>query len=166
MGHSLMDAASFPEPSTEPIRRRYPTAPLVGVGAAVFNRQGQVLLVKRGRPPRAGQWGLPGGLLELGERLADGVRREVREECGIEIDVGDVVDTFEPIERDAQGRVEYHYVVIDFWATYRSGVPQAQDDAAELAWFDVGALDQYAVAPETRSVILKAYRAWQAADPT
>ena len=69
------------------VRRRYPDAPLVGVAAVVVNDQGEVLLIQRGTPPRQGQWGLPGGLLDLGEQLRDGVQREVREECAIEIQV-------------------------------------------------------------------------------
>ena len=73
------------------IPRRYPPLPLVGVAAAVFDATGHVLLVQRGQPPRQGQWGLPGGLLELGERLETGVRREVREECGIDVSVGPLV---------------------------------------------------------------------------
>ncbi|MEZ4559502.1 MAG: NUDIX domain-containing protein [Caldilineaceae bacterium] len=83
----------------------------------------------RGQPPRQGQWGLPGGLLDLGERLETGVRREVREECGIEIEVMDLVAAFEPIQRDDAGRVEYHYVVLDYWARHVSGTAVAADDA-------------------------------------
>ena len=85
------------------VRRRYPDAPLVGAGAAVFDENGRVLLVQRGRPPRAGQWGLPGGMLELGERLVDAAAREVREECSIEIEIGGVAGVFEPVTRDDEG---------------------------------------------------------------
>jgi ADP-ribose pyrophosphatase YjhB (NUDIX family) len=154
---------SMPEHKPTPITvsRRYPPAPLVGVGVAVFNDAGQVLLVKRGRPPRAGQWSLPGGLLDLGERLAAGARREVWEECAIEVEIGTLVATFEPIEWDTEGRVEYHYVVIDFWAKYLRGEAKAQDDAAEVAWVDVGALATLSLNPETVTVIQKAHRAWQ-----
>ncbi len=80
--------------STDQVRRHYPDAPLVGVAAAVFDPAGRVLLVQRGRPPRAGSWGLPGGLLEVGETLVAGVQREVREECGVEIAVGAVAGVF------------------------------------------------------------------------
>jgi 8-oxo-dGTP diphosphatase len=150
-------------PSTTPVtaQRRYPAAPLVGVGAVVFNAAGQVLLVQRGRPPRQGQWGLPGGLLDLGERLVDGVQREIREECGIEIAVVDLVAAFEPIHWDAEGVVEYHYVVLDYWAHHVSGLPVAQDDAAALAWADVATLEPYQLMADTYGVIMKAYAAWQ-----
>jgi mutator protein MutT len=152
--------AHLPTPIT--VNRRYPAAPLVGVGVVVFNDQGDVLLVKRGRPPRAGQWSLPGGLIDLGERLADAARREVREECAIEIELGDLLTAFEPIEWDAEGRVEYHYVVIDYWACYLSGEAQAQDDAAALLWCAIANLAALNLRTETQQVILQAHQAWQA----
>lgn len=145
--------------STHPITipREYPPAPLVGVAAAVFNEAGEVLLVQRGRPPSQGMWGLPGGLLDLGESLADGVRREVWEECGVEIEIGGLADVFEPIQRDAEDRVQYHFVVIDFWARHLSGDPVAQDDAAAIGWVAVDQLDDLSMSAETRAVIRKAY---------
>ena len=148
-------------PTPTPVRRRYPDAPLVGVAAAVFDPAGRVLLVQRGRPPRAGSWGLPGGLLELGESLVDGVQREVREECGVEIAVGDVAGVFEPITRDEQGRIEYHYIVIDYWASWLSGDPHPHDDAAAVAWAVLDALDAYDLLPDSRKVIEKAYALWR-----
>lgn len=142
-------------------RRRYPDAPLVGVGAAVFNAQGDVLLARRKQPPLAGQWSLPGGLIHLGETLAAAVQREVWEECAVEIKVGEVVATFEPIQRDAEGAIEYHYVVIDFWASHVAGEARAQDDAADVAWVPVADLEKYQLSPDTYEVILKAHHAWQ-----
>ena len=143
--------------------RHYPPAPLVGVAAAVFNDGGDVLLVKRGRPPRTGTWGLPGGLLDLGETLAAGAVREVREECNIEIVVGEVVAAFEPLQWDDEGRVEYHYVVIDFWATYLSGEAKAQDDADALAWVAMDELETYHLNVDTSDVVHKAYAAYRKA---
>jgi ADP-ribose pyrophosphatase YjhB (NUDIX family) len=145
------------------VRRQYPETPLVGAAAAVFDKRGRVLLVQRGRPPRAGTWGLPGGMLEVGERLADAAAREVREECGIEIAIGGVAGVFEPIVRDAEDRVEYHYVVIDFWAGHSSGVAVAGDDAAGVAWADVNELDRYSLAPDTCQVIKDAHALWRSA---
>ena len=150
--------------STDNIRRRYPDAPLVGVAAAVFDVTGRVLLVQRGRPPRAGSWGLPGGRLEVGETLVAGVQRELREECGVEIAVGAVAGVFEPITRDAAGRVEYHYVVVDFWARWVSGEAQAQDDAAAIAWVALDALDAYDLLPDSRRVVEQAHAMWADAD--
>ena len=155
-GKSVHEAA---RPVT--LSRRYPAAPLVGVAAAVFDASGRVLLVQRGRPPAAGSWGLPGGLLDLGEKLAEGVRREVREECGIEIAVGSVVGVFEPLQFDDQGRIEYHYVVVDFWASRLSGEARAQDDAAAVAWVAMDELGLYRLNPDTRRVVEDAFVAWQ-----
>ncbi len=148
--------------ATEPVQlpRRYPPAPLVGVAAAVFNDTGAVLLVQRGRPPRAGQWGLPGGLLDLGERLIDGVCREVREECAIEIDVCDLVAAFEPIQHDDDGRIEYHYVVLDYWARCVSGTAVAQDDAQAVAWAQPDELEAFDLNPDTAGVIATAHSRW------
>jgi ADP-ribose pyrophosphatase YjhB (NUDIX family) len=128
---------------------------------AVFNEAGQVLLVQRGRPPRQGQWGLPGGLIDLGERLADAARREVWEECGIEVAIGELVTAFEPIERDEEGRVEYHYVVLDYWADHVRGEPVAQDDAAAVQWVDLENLAQLPISATTQDVIRRAHAAWQ-----
>lgn len=145
------------------VQRRYPVAPLVGVAAAVFDDAGRVLLVQRGRPPRAGSWGLPGGLLDVGERLAEGAAREVREECGIEIAVGAIAGVFEPITYDAAGRIEYHYVVVDFWASYVRGAITASDDAAAVAWATLHELAAYQVHPDSQRVIQEAHRLWAAA---
>ena len=152
--------------STTPVTatRRYPAAPLVGVAAAVFNEQGAVLLVKRGRPPGAGNWGLPGGLLDLGEQLVDGARREVREECNVECEVMGLVAAFEPIQRDGEGRIEYHYVVLDYWARYLGGEAVAQDDAAAVAWVRMQELDGYRLRPDSRAVVEKAFVAWRTQD--
>jgi ADP-ribose pyrophosphatase YjhB (NUDIX family) len=151
------------QPVPTPVRRRYPDAPLVGVGVAVFDAAGRVLLVQRGRPPRAGHWGLPGGLLDVGEKLADGACRELREECAVEIKIGGVAGIFEPIIYDDRGQVEYHYVVIDFWASHIGGVPVAADDAAAVAWVSLEQLAQYEVLPDTYRVIVDGYAAWRQA---
>jgi ADP-ribose pyrophosphatase YjhB (NUDIX family) len=132
------------------------------VAAVIFDGDGRVLLVKRGRPPREGTWGLPGGLLDLGERLEDGVKREVREECGVEIEVGGLVAAFEPMQWDEAGRLEYHYVVLDYWARLTGGDAAASDDAAALAWVRRDELDAYTLSADTRSVIEAAYSAAQA----
>ena len=145
------------------IRRQYPDAPLVGAAAAVFDHSGRVLLIQRGRPPRRGGWGLPGGMLDLGERLSEAAAREVREECGVEIAVGGVAGVFEPITLDDGGRIEYHYVVIDFWASYVAGEAVAGDDAAAVAWVSLDDLAPYALLPESTQVIQDAYALWRSA---
>jgi ADP-ribose pyrophosphatase YjhB (NUDIX family) len=145
------------------IRRQYPDAPLVGAAAAVFDQEGRVLLVRRGRPPRLGAWGLPGGMLEVGELLADAAAREVREECGVEIAIGGVAGVIEPITFDAEGRIEYHYVVIDFWASHTGGEAVPGDDAAATAWVPLAEIEQYALMPESEQVIKDAHALWRGA---
>jgi ADP-ribose pyrophosphatase YjhB (NUDIX family) len=156
-------SAPVSTPITVP--RRYPGAPLVGVGVAVYNEQGQLLLVKRGRPPGKGTWGLPGGLLDLGERLEAAAQREVMEEVGVDIVVGDLVTTFETILRDDTGKIEYHYVVLEYWAHYLSGTPVAQDDAEAVAWVGIEELASYSLSRRQHEVLEQSYAAWRAATP-
>ena len=134
--------------------REYPEYPIVGV-AAVVVRADQVLLVQRGREPGKGLWGVPGGVLELGEAVVDGVRREVREECGIEIEVGPLLGVFEPQQRDDAGRLRYHYVVLDYLAHYVSGELRAADDADDARWVALDALESLPMLAETRAMIRK-----------
>lgn len=141
--------------------RRYPSAPLVGTAVAVLDAEGRVLLVRRGKPPRSGSWGIPGGLLDVGERLADGARREVREECGIEIELRDLITAFEPMEYDAEGRLEYHYVVLDYWGLWQSGTATAGDDAAAIAWATMDDLPRYNLRETTLHVVREAHRRWR-----
>lgn len=119
-------------------------APVVAVGAIV-RRGDDVLLVLRGTPPNENQWAIPGGRLQLGETLKQGAEREILEETGIRIKAGDVVFTFEHIERDHDGVVLFHYVVLDVAAEYLSGEPQAGDDARDALWIPLTQLGQWPV---------------------
>lgn len=134
--------------------REYPDRPLVGVGVVVF-RGDKVLLIKRGKPPRLGQWSLPGGLQELGETVYQAAMREVREECAIAIEPSAVIDIVDAITPDDAGRTRFHYTLVEVLAEWRSGEPVAGDDAMDLAWFDpadVGALGMWG---ETTRIIAK-----------
>lgn len=161
--HSAPNTMATTTPITVP--RRYPGAPLVGVGVAVYNAQGQLLLVQRGRPPGKGTWGLPGGLIDLGETLKAAAEREVMEEVGIAVAVGDLVSVYETIVRDDEGKVEYHYVVLEYWAHYLSGTPVAQDDAAAVAWVDPGEFENYKLTPRQLEILEQTFAAWRAASP-
>jgi ADP-ribose pyrophosphatase YjhB (NUDIX family) len=130
----------------------YPNRPLIGVGVVVFKGD-RVLLIRRGKPPREGQWSLPGGRQRLGERVAQTAAREVVEEAGIEIDVGGLVDVVDSITRDAAGAVEYHYTLVDLVAEWRSGEVRAGHDAAEVVWADPDDLAPYDLWKETLRVI-------------
>lgn len=120
-----------------------------------------MLLVQRKYPPRAGEWGLPGGRLRLGEHLAAGVQRELWEECAVVARLGSIFDAFEPIVYDTDGRIEYHYVVIEYWADYHSGIAHADDDATALAWIPMNTLDAHNLQTDSQQLIRRAYRAWQ-----
>jgi mutator protein MutT len=135
--------------------RLYPRRPMVGVGAVVW-RDGSVLLERRGQPPAQGSWSLPGGLVDVGETLEEAVAREVREECSIEVNVGPLLGVFEPIVRDDEGRIRYHYVVLDYLAVYRDGEVAIGDDAAELRWVPIDSLGPYPLLPATRKMIERA----------
>jgi len=113
----------------------------------------RVLLVQRGRPPREGRWSLPGGAQELGETVADAARREVREETGLAVELGEVIATVDLIERDADDRVRYHYTLIDFTAEAQDAVLRPGDDAADAAWFDLDQIEALGLWSETLRII-------------
>jgi ADP-ribose pyrophosphatase YjhB (NUDIX family) len=121
---------------------------------------GEVLLVKRGTPPLLGRWSLPGGVLELGETLSEGIVREVFEETALRITPLAVVESFDRIHRDALGRVQFHYVLVDFLCRYDGGEIAIGDDAAEGCWAaraDVSTGGPYQLEPLTCEVIEKAF---------
>lgn len=128
--------------SLEMEKRSYPTQPVVGVGAVVI-RDGFVLLVKRENPPRAGSWSLPGGRVQEGELLPDALRREIREECGIEVEVSDLIEVYEYIEPDRRKKIKYHYIVFDFKARYMGGILAHSSDALDARWVHLDELRQY-----------------------
>ncbi len=132
--------------------REYPQHPRVGVGAVVW-RGDRVLLVRRANPPRTGQWSLPGGGQELGETVAQTAAREVKEEAGIDVAVTDVVTVVDLIEHDSDGRVRFHYVLVDVNAEWVAGEPVAATDVSEVCWASVGQLELLEVWSETRRVI-------------
>lgn len=134
--------------------REYPDRPVVGVGAVVV-RGDRALIIKRGHEPRKGEWSLPGGLLELGESLTDAVRREIREETGLEVALGPVIETFDRVHHDEHGRIRYHFVIVDYvcWSDAGDAVPGS--DAEAVAWARVDELDAYKVNPHARAVIVK-----------
>lgn len=114
--------------------RRYPDRPILGVGALIFDNDRRILLVQRGGEPLKGWWSLPGGVLETGETVADGVRREIREETGLRVEPVRLLTVFERIMPDAEGRPEYHYVLLDYICRVTGGTPCAADDCAALRW--------------------------------
>ena len=134
--------------------REYPPGPVVGVGGVV-TRDGRALLVRRGHEPRKGEWSLPGGLVELGERLTEAVRREIAEETGLDVEVGPMVETFDRVHRDPEGRVRFHFVIVDYLCVARSGAAIAGSDAEALAWVTSEEIDAFGVNPHAAAVIRK-----------
>ena len=115
------------------ISRKYPDRPIVGVLAVVI-REERVLVVRRANPPIRGRWGFPGGVLELGETVAEGAMRELKEETGIIAEPADTLTVIDTIDRDPEGRVRYHYTLVAMIGHWRSGEGVPGDDADELAW--------------------------------
>ncbi|HVX65617.1 MAG TPA: NUDIX hydrolase [Bryobacteraceae bacterium] len=135
--------------------RRYPERPILGVGAIV-EQGGRVLLVERGHEPQKGVWSLPGGVVEAGESLRDAVRREVREETGLDVEPVSVAEVFERIMPDRDGRLEYHYVLIDYICNVTGGSLAPASDAARAAWVPRAELSSYRITEGTLDVIEKA----------
>jgi 8-oxo-dGTP diphosphatase len=135
--------------------RQYPSQPIVGVGA-VIEQDGKVVLVRRKFEPLAGQWSLPGGRLELGETLEAGLAREMKEETGLDVEVGPVVDVFDRILLDPERKVRYHYVLIDYLCRPVGGSLTHGSDVAAAELVDPGDLDRYRLTPKAASVIEKA----------
>jgi 8-oxo-dGTP diphosphatase len=135
--------------------RRYPERPILGVGAIIEDR-GRVLMVERGQEPLKGVWSLPGGGVEVGERLEDAVRREVREETGLEVEPVSVAEIFERIMPDAAGRTEYHYVLIDYLCRVTGGELSAASDASRAVWVPRDELAAYHITEGTLAVIARA----------
>jgi ADP-ribose pyrophosphatase YjhB (NUDIX family) len=113
--------------------RRYPDRPIVGVLAVVL-RGDRVLVVRRANPPMPGRWGFPGGVLELGETVAQGAMRELLEETGVTAEAAGPLTVIDTIDRDGEGRVRYHYTLVAVIGHWQSGEGVAGDDAGEVAW--------------------------------
>ncbi|MFN4218528.1 MAG: NUDIX hydrolase [Candidatus Bipolaricaulia bacterium] len=135
--------------------RLYPTHPIVGVSVLV-RKDRKILLVRRGHEPRKGRWSLPGGVVELGETIRDAAIREIREECHVEIEIEKILDVLDRIFRDADGRVQYHYVLIALLARYKSGELQADSDIEAATWADVSALADYDLLADQQELIQRA----------
>ena len=144
--------------------KEYPAAPVVGVGGVVV-RDGRALIIKRAHEPRRGEWSIPGGTVELGEPLADAVRRELREETGLEVIVGPVVEMFDRIHRDGDGRIRYHFVIIDYLCEAPAGEPVAGTDAEAVAWVTGEELETYDVNAHALAVIRRGLEVLKSQDP-
>ena len=133
--------------------RAYPDRPFVGVGAVIVDGAARVLLVKRRFEPLAGQWSLPGGAVDVGETLAECVVREMREETGLEVEIGPVIEVFDRITRDGDGRVQYHFVLVDYVCRPVGGTLAAASDVADVAWAPAADLPAFGLTDKATQVI-------------
>ena len=134
------------------MKREYPETPLVGVGAVILD-QGRVALVKRRFPPLAGEWSIPGGQLETGETMREGIIREVREETGLTVEPAELLGVYDRLLRDEAGRILYHYVLIDFLCRRLAGELQAGGDADDARWFSQEETGRISLLEDTAEVI-------------
>ena len=147
-----------------PDSRRYPSRPLLGIGALIFDG-GKLLIVERGKEPLKGFWSLPGGILEVGETLRDGIRREVLEETGLDVEPQAVFEIFERIMPDAGGKTEYHYVLIDYLCKPVGGRLRAASDVSRVAWVSQQNLADYRLTEGTQAVVERAFAKLQFGTP-
>ena len=139
------------------MKREFPEQPFIGVGAIIIEGA-RVVLVKRAHPPIQGQWSIPGGVLEVGELVREAAIREAREETGLIVEPGELLGVYDRVLRDAENRVQYHYVLIDFLCRPVGGELQAGSDAAEVRWFTREELPALNLAEDTQDVIGKGFR--------
>ncbi len=134
------------------MKREYPEHPIIGVGAVIVEG-GRVLLVRRDTEPLRGEWSVPGGMLELGEKLRDGVCREALEETGVTVEPGEVLEVFDSIFTDKLGKTQYHYVLIDYLCRPISGVAQAGSDVSDVRWISLEALPAMGLRESVEQVV-------------
>jgi 8-oxo-dGTP diphosphatase len=138
------------------MQREYPEQPLVGVGVVIIENS-RVVLVKRAHPPLQAQWSIPGGVLEVGEFVREAATREAREETGLIVEPGELLGVFDRVLRDGNGRVQYHYVLVDFLCRRVSGRLAAAGDASDARWFTREELPALNLAEDTLEVVHKGF---------
>lgn len=144
------------------MKREYPESPIVGVGGVIFDGA-SVLLAKRGQEPAKGTWSLPGGAVELGEKVLDALKREIREEVGIQIEVGGLIRVLDRILCDQDRRIRYHYVIVDYWGWKVSGEPKPGSDTSEICFVPLKDIRKRDIHREVLETILMAERLREAA---
>lgn len=138
------------------MNREYPDRPYVGVGAIIIEQR-KIVLIKRGHAPAQGEWSIPGGTLEAGETLREGVMREALEETGLIVEPGELLGVFDRVLRDEQQRTRYHYVLIDFLCRRKSGDLIASGDADEARWFTQQEVSNISLPEDTAEVIRRGF---------
>ena len=136
-------------------KREYPDRPYVGVGVIVFRDQ-EVLLVKRNKEPNKDQWSIPGGRQIIGETAVEAAKRELLEETGVKVDRLLLVDVVDAIIPDVEGKIKYHYTLVDYMGSWQSGDSRPGDDAQEVRWVLFNELSSYSLLEKTMNIIQKA----------
>jgi mutator protein MutT len=136
------------------IKRRYPSQPVVGVGAVMI-RRGEILLEKRKSEPGKGKWSVPGGLVELGELAEETVVREVKEETGLDVEKPQLIDVVDNVIADENGKIEYHFVIVDYFVRLNGGKLKAADDAEKLRWVSLDEVEKYDLTKTFRAFVQK-----------
>ena len=142
---------------TVPSPREYPERPLVGVGGVVIDGE-RALLIRRGSAPLEGRWSIPGGMLELGESIEEGVRRELAEETGIGVRVLELIEVFDRVIPGEAGRTRYHFVILDYLCEMVSGEARAASDALDVAWATEEELEKFELTAIATRVIRRAFQ--------
>ena len=137
-------------------KREYPDRPYVGVGVIVFRDQ-EVLLIKRNKEPNKGQWSIPGGKQIIGETVTDAAKRELLEETGVKVDQLLLVDVVDAIIPDVEGKIKFHYTLIDYMGQWLSGKTRPGDDAQEVRWVCLNEIDSFSLLEKTINIIHKAF---------
>lgn len=138
--------------------REYPERPIVAVGGVVIY-DSRVLLIRRGQPPLEGRWSIPGGILEIGETIAEGIERELREETSVHVRVGELIEICEKVLRDEQNAPQYHFVILDYACEFLEGTARAGGDVTEVLWASEQQLESLALTTAAKRVIRKAFSA-------
>jgi mutator protein MutT len=136
--------------------RAYPQAPVAAVGVIIEDDQGNILLIRRANEPDQGRWSVPGGAVELGETTIHAASREVREECGVAVQMGPVVSVYDLIEPDRVGEIRFHYVIIHYLARYQTDSPRAASDSLYVEWVPADAIPDLDMSDRLKAVIAKA----------
>ncbi|MBI5876804.1 MAG: NUDIX hydrolase [Chloroflexi bacterium] len=132
--------------------REYPEYPIASVGVVVV-KDNKVLLAQRGKDPARGRWTIPGGVIEVGETVHEAGRREIMEECNIDVEIGALYKTYDSIVRDAEGRVRFHYVILDVFGTHTGGTVRAGGDVSAVRWIGVDDLLTLDVLPAVAALV-------------
>lgn len=136
------------------MRRKYPAQPIAGVGAVIV-QDGKILLVKRGVEPAKNLWSIPGGMVELGEKVQDAVIREVKEECGLNVEVVRLMDVVDSITVNEESRIKFHFVILDFLAKVKGGTLKPADDALDARWVPLEEVETYDLTTSFREFFRK-----------